>query len=328
MEDEVIYNPYNENNKEISINIIHKILNNYNVHYNVNNIDLFLRSFVHKSYTTPILNEGVRLAPCPPNCLNLKTHSNERLEFLGDGILECVTKNYLYKRFPHAEEGFMTEKKIALVKNDHIGKLAYDMGLHKWLIISKNAEEKKIRTNYKKLGCLFEAFLGALFLDANNMKIYGEFQNQAISGFGFQVCQLFIENIFEKLVDWTALLENDDNFKNIFQVKIQKEFKCTPEYKIIHLDEELRYTMGVYLCINGNFSTMKHENAVHFKDIRSFQKIHKENIDLVYFAKGSHKIKKKAEQMACQEALKLISNMSDEGMSDVEEDDILLEKLM
>ena len=54
---------------------------------------------------------------------------------------------------------------------------------------------------------------------------------------------------------------------------------------------------------------------------------HKENIDLVYFAKGSHKIKKKAEQMACQEALKLISNMSDESMSD-EEDEILLEKLM
>ena len=64
------------------------------------------------------------------------------------------------------------------------------------------------------------------------------------------------------------------------------------------------------------------------KILGSFQKIHKENIDFVYFAKGSHKIKKKAEQMACQEALKLISNMSDETMSDVEEDEILLEKLM
>ncbi len=57
----------------------------------------------------------------------------------------------------------MTEKKIALVNNDHIGKLAYKMGLHHWYGLSKNAEEKKIRVNYKKLGCLFEAFLGALF---------------------------------------------------------------------------------------------------------------------------------------------------------------------
>ena len=54
----------------------------------------------------------------------------------------------------------MTEKKIALVKNEHIGKLAYDMKLNKWLIMSKHAEEKKTRTNLKKLGCLFEAFLG------------------------------------------------------------------------------------------------------------------------------------------------------------------------
>jgi ribonuclease-3 len=75
----------------------------------------------------------------------LKKISNERLEFLGDGILECITKFYLYKRFPDADEGFMTEKKISLVKNDHIGKLAYKIGLNKWFIISKNAEEKKRR---------------------------------------------------------------------------------------------------------------------------------------------------------------------------------------
>ena len=83
--------------------------------------------------------------------MDLKKHSNERLEFLGDGILECITKFYLYKRFPNEDEGFMTEKKIALVKNDHIGKLAYKMGLHNWYVMSKNAEEKKIKNNFKKL---------------------------------------------------------------------------------------------------------------------------------------------------------------------------------
>ena len=58
------------------------------------------------------------------------------------------------------------------------------------------------------------------------------FKNQAISGFGFQVCQLFIENIFEKLVDWTALLENDDNFKNIFQVKFRKNLNVHLNIKL------------------------------------------------------------------------------------------------
>ena len=86
---------------------------------------------------------------------------NERLEFLGDGILENVTKFYLYKRFPEQDEGFMTEKKIALVKNDHIGYLAYKMGLNEFYLLSKNAEEKKTRFNYKNW-MLFESF-GVLF---------------------------------------------------------------------------------------------------------------------------------------------------------------------
>ena len=98
------------------------------------------------------------------------TKSNERLEFLGDGILEAIVKYYLYRRFPKENEGFMTEKKIALVKNEAIGRLAYEMRLNKWLVISRHAEEKKTRTNLKKLGCLFEAFLGALFLDHNKIR--------------------------------------------------------------------------------------------------------------------------------------------------------------
>ena len=75
----------------------------------------------------------------------------------------------------------MTEKKIALVKNEHIGKLAYDMQLHNYYIISKHAEEKKTRTNLKKLGCLFEAFLGALFLDFNHIKIKDDIKYKILS---------------------------------------------------------------------------------------------------------------------------------------------------
>ena len=74
----------------------------------------------------------------PADCMPLRSKSNERLEFLGDGVLECVTKYCLYRRFPKENEGFMTEKKIAIVKNETIGRMAYEMGLHRWFIISRH----------------------------------------------------------------------------------------------------------------------------------------------------------------------------------------------
>jgi len=232
------------------------------------------------------------------------------LEFLGDGILENITKFYLYKRFPENDEGFMTEKKIALVRNEHIGKLAYKMGLHEWYILSKNAEEKKTRHNFKKLGCLFEAFIGSLFLDANKIRIddnLNYFTSYLDCGIGFQICQIFIETIYDKLVDWNELLETDDNYKNIFQVIIQKEFKTTPEYYTLAIDEEQKYTMGVYLCLNGlNIHNVNINDAINFSNIKKISNIIEKNINFIYFSSASHKIKKKAEQLACEKAIKLI----------------------
>lgn len=302
---EELHNPYNENNIEIREDDVKELLENFGVFYKIQNISLIRRAFVHRSYVLPS-NNLVQIVQRPYNCIELKHHSNERLEFLGDGILECITKFYLYKRFPDADEGFMTEKKISLVKNDHIGKLAFKLGLHKWYLISKNAEEKKIRVNYKKLGCLFESFLGALFLDSNNLKIEDNsfyFKNYFNCGPGFQICQLFIESIYEKLVDWNEILETDTNYKNILQVKIQKEFKRTPEYIILNHDEDLRYTMGVFLCLTDNIYNLNPSQATNFDDIQSFENIRSGNHTFVFLGSGTHKIKKKAEQLACFEAL-------------------------
>ena len=309
--EELIYNPFNEKNKELTYDSLQSILNKYNVYYNVQNFEIFKRAFVHKSYVMPSkMNDDVKLSVKPPNCIDLRSRSNERLEFLGDGVLENVTKMYLYKRFPEQDEGFMTEKKIALVKNDHIGYLAYKMGLNDYYLLSKNAEEKKTRFNYKKLGCLFEAFLGALFLDANNITLSdnnGYLNNYFNCGIGFQVCQIFLESIFEQLVDWNEMLENDNNYKNIFQVMIQKEFKTTPEYYVLNIDEEQKYTMGVYLCLGDvNIHNINVNDAIDFKEIKTFQNIKNNNFTFIFFTKSSHKIKKKAEQIACQKAIELI----------------------
>jgi ribonuclease-3 len=302
MEDRI--NPYNNKNIEITETDINSLLESHQVYYKIKNMDLFKRSFIHRSY---MVQPDVKQMQKPYDCIELKHSSNERLEFLGDGILEAITKMYLYKRFPDADEGFMTEKKICLVKNEHIGKLAYKIGLQKWFIISKNAEDKKIRINYKKLGCLFESFLGALFLDANNVPIDDPlFKTYFNVGVGFQYCQIFIEYIYENLVDWNEILETDDNFKNILQVKIQKEFKKTPEYIILKQDDELRYNMGVYLCLSDNIHTLDHTTAIDFDKIKTFENIRKYNHNFIFIGEGTHKIKKKAEQLACLDALNKI----------------------
>ena len=310
---ELVFNPYNTNNKEITLTELKTILRSYGLPGDVYNIELYKRAFCHSSYTKrpelENLENNITVAPKPSNCLSLKTKSNERLEFLGDGILEAITKYYLYRRFPKANEGFMTEKKIVLVKNESIGKFAYEMKLNKWLLLSKHAEEKKGRTTLKKLGCLFEAFLGALFLDCNKMEVEDEenlFKNLFVTGPGFQMAQIFVENVFEKHVDWTNLINTDDNYKNILQVKIQKEFKVTPDYLEINNDDN-GYEMGVYLCLGKHIHEVSIENSLNYDDLKSFEKIHEiygsDGSVFVFLGKGLHKIKKKAEQMACFEAI-------------------------
>ena len=314
---EVIFNPYNNINKEITEIEIIKLLNKFNIYTTPFNINIYRRAFIHRSYTKrPILENiesNIILSEQPDDCLPLKTKSNERLEFLGDGILEAITKYYLYKRFPKADEGFMTEKKIALVKNEHIGKLAYDIGLYKWFILSRHAEEKKTRYNLKKLGCLFEAFIGAIFLDFNKININDEngwFQNIFVTGPGFQMCQIFIERIFEDYVDWDHLINNDDNYKNRLQVIIQKEFKITPDYVELEINED-GYTMGIFICLGDKIYNMDINNAINYSDTVNFQYIHdifaKEKKILVFLCKSVHKIKKKAEQNACEIAIKLLN---------------------
>ena len=304
---------------------------------------------------SPLPNSDIQIMPKPSNCLPLFTKSNERQEFIGDGVLECITKLYLYRRFPKENEGFMTEKKIALVKNEAIGRIAYEMGLHKWFILSKNTEEKQTRTNLKKLGCLFESFLGAIFLDFNKIQVNDEdgwFNNVFLTGPGFQIAQIFVENVFEKHVNWIELIRNDDNYKNILQVKIQKAFKVTPDYlEVMPYSNEIGYHMGVYLCLGQSIHGLHHGCSIPIQQFgqgasslqqltskkfgedessdalasqwavedrrdvdnkvnTSIQEIHNHmsihGKVLVFLGEGKHKIKKKAEQVACENAVRAL----------------------
>ena len=117
-EETYVFDPYNPLNKLIKDQDIKNILSKYNVNVPIYNYELYKRAFIHRSYTKRPDQENesnnITIVEKPDDCLPLFTKSNERLEFVGDGILECITKYYLYRRFPKENEGFMTEKKSHL----------------------------------------------------------------------------------------------------------------------------------------------------------------------------------------------------------------------
>lgn len=322
-----VFNPYNPLNQEITQEEVQLLLARYNVPYPIHNMTLFRRAFIHRSYTKRPLLENVEhqitVIEKPADCLPLSTKSNENLEFLGDGVLELVAKYLIYRRFPKSNEGFKTEKKIVLVKNEAIGKIALEMGLHKWLILSRNAEEKKTRTNLAKLGCLFEAFIGALFLDFNKIQIVDEerwFETAFVSGPGFQMAQLFIEKVFEQHVDWNELIQTNDNYKNLLQIHIQKKFKVTPSHVILSQTVEEGYRMGVYLCLGQPLHAVNvKEDAITLSSLPNLhmvdQLMAQHGKILLFMGEGTHRRKRKAEQMACHMAL-LLLRQQDEQQED------------
>ena len=92
-DDGLVFDPFNPKNKEITLNDVQCILKTYGLPPKINNLNLYKRAFVHTSYVkkpmTENINNNITIVPKPDNCLPLKTKSNERLEFLGDGILEA-----------------------------------------------------------------------------------------------------------------------------------------------------------------------------------------------------------------------------------------------
>ncbi len=144
----------------------------------------------------------------------------------------------------------------------------------------------------------------------------GWFKQLFVTGPGFQIAQIFVETVFERHIDWVRLVSNDDNFKNILQVKIQKEFKTTPDYVELGRDLETGYTMGLFLCIGQEIYQTHTSEAVQFTSDEiggTFEGIHALASErggklLVHFTTCAHRIKKKAEQHACELALNLIKH--------------------
>lgn len=189
---------------------------------------------------------------------------------MGDRVLELVIVNYIYSRFIDTDEGFMTKLKTRIVTTNSLAKFAKYIGLDQYLIISRHVEDKgNGRTNNRILEDVFEAFIGALFLNYSENKM-------DFNGYGYGICETFIQNIIERVVDFEDLIMNDDNYKDILLRYFQHHFKITPKY--------------IQLESNGPSNNREFIMGVLDKD---------GNI----IGKGIEKSKKKAEQEASRQAL-------------------------
>ncbi len=276
--------PYNTNNIAISLDGLRAIFRLGDIHVHPLDLKKYQDAFIHRSYVRKkIMAYGkkstgpVEITECPGNCLDLFPDSNERLEFLGDSIVGSVVVSYLFRRFPDADEGFMTKLKTRLVKTEALANFATYLDLGKYMVISKHVEEKcGGRDNPRMLEDLFESFIGAMFLDFSELQTNDSGQMGLLYGPGYSICETFIINIIERKVDFEDLILNDENYKDILLRHFQHTFGITPKYLEIETDgpaHKRNFTMGV-LDNNGNI-----------------------------IGKGVEKSKKKAEQIASKEAL-------------------------
>ena len=225
-----LYCPFNPVNRSFRESDIHRILRRYGLpHYRVSNPRVFQTAMVHTTYvrrldyTTPD-GRPAQLAACPPGVMPLQDESYECLEFEGDSVLGVCVATYLRKKYPEKKQGFLTDARKELVNNERIGQLSKQIGLDAFYVISRHNEESPAiagRSNLKKLGDIFEAFLGALWTDCGNR---------------FHIAYTFVTTVIEAYLDIEEIVNTVTNYKDVFQKLCQKNMKCTPTYVMLSND--------------------------------------------------------------------------------------------
>jgi len=181
--------------------------------------ELLTQAFVHRSY----INENPEF--------NLD--QNERLEFLGDAVLELVITEYLYKEYPGKAEGELTNWRAALVNAKMLSIIAQELGFNEFLLLSRGEAKELGKARQYILANTFEAFVGSLYLDS-----------------GYEVTQGFIKKyVLSKLSD---IIEHKlyKDAKSQFQEEAQDKTGITPVYKVMKEwgpDHKKKFTVGVFL---------------------------------------------------------------------------------
>lgn len=170
---------------------------------------LLKTAFTHRSY----LNEA--RAAKKEAVLGAGAH-NERLEFLGDAVIELIVTDRLFRKFPHATEGDLTGYRAALVNAQILGGIAESLGMNECLLLSRGEAKDTGRARATILANTFEAVIGALYLDQ-----------------GYEAASAFVEQHVLSHVDEVVTRGLWRDAKSAFQEFAQAKYGITPTYKTV-----------------------------------------------------------------------------------------------
>lgn len=162
---------------------------------------LLQRALTHRSY----LNEHPEAA-----------EDNERLEFLGDAVLNFLAADLLYNRLPEMREGRLTRLRVALVRTEQLAALAQQVRLGERLLLGRGEDDGGGRQRRTLLCDAFEAMVGAYCLDS-----------------GIEAVRAYIEPLFQPILDEVLLAEVDNDAKSRLQEWAQAQHGVTPQYEIV-----------------------------------------------------------------------------------------------
>lgn len=183
------------------------------------NKELLTQAFVHRSYLNE--NPGFHL------------DQNERLEFLGDAVLELVITEYLYKMYPEKAEGELTNWRAALVNAKMLTSVAEEIGFNDFLLLSRGETKELGKARQYILANTFEAFIGSLYLDS-----------------GYESAEKFIGTYLLKKLPNIIQKKLYKDSKSQFQEESQEKIGVTPVYKVIKEwgpDHKKKFAVGVFL---------------------------------------------------------------------------------
>ena len=165
-----------------------------------------------------------------------KNKNNERLELLGDAVLDLIVAEYLYKNYKNASEGTIAKLKAMIVSEPILAKISRQIGVGKFLMLSRGEVMSGGRNRESILADSFEAILGAVYIDSN-----------------LDEARVFALSHIKQYID--HIEENEDilDFKSILQEYVQKEFRTVPTYELVaergpdHMKEfEIQVIVGNY----------------------------------------------------------------------------------
>lgn len=179
---------------------------------------LLERAFTHRSY----INENPRSG----------LEHNERLEFLGDAVLELVVTDYLFREYPNHTEGDLTAYRSALVNAIVIGEVARTLEMNDYLLLSKGEQKDTGRARQTILANTYESFVGALYLDQ-----------------GYEPCKLFITRTLIPRLQEIIANKSWKDAKSLVQEEAQERIGVTPSYRVISEsgpDHDKYFTIGIF----------------------------------------------------------------------------------